>query len=508
MGRLAIGPEARDQQSVNTAVGIDLGTQSLKLVFYDVDLRAVAAVAAAPLELRQDESGAAEQQCQWWLAALRLAFSQVDPAVRASARALAVSGQQHGFVALGKDDAPLAPVKLWCDTSTEAECAEIMAAAGGFDACVEQAGNPIPAGYTASKIRWLKKHLPQAYQQLDAILLPHDYLNLHLTGERCMEMGDASGTGFLDVRRRTWSRPLLRAVDPDRDLGECLPTPRIDNEPIGGLRPAAAEELGLPAGIPVAIGGGDNMMGAIGTGNVSPGKVTMSLGTSGTVYAFSENPAVDPKGNIAAFCSSTGGWLPLLCTMNCTVATELTRNLLGADLAGFEARIERAPRGSEGVVTLPFFNGERTPNLPRAKGCVTGLDSHNVKPENLLRSAVEGATFALKFGIDELAGIGVEAANIVLTGGGANSGQWRQIVADICARPVTLHKQQEGAAFGAALQAAQLLEPGALIAEICHANLTRDDELCCEPGREAAAFYEDAYGQYQQAVAAVSSLYA
>lgn len=493
---------------MNAVVGIDLGTQALKLVFYDVDRREVAAVESAQLELRQDENGAAEQLGQWWLTALKTAFSGVDPKLRASARAIAVSGQQHGFVAVDAADRVLAPVKLWCDTSTEDECAEIMREAGGFDACIEQAGNPIPPGYTASKIRWLKKNLPREYEKLDAILLPHDYLNLYLTGERCMEMGDASGTGLLDIRRRDWSPAMLRALDPDRDLGDCLPPLRIDNEAVGEVRAAAAAELGIPAGIPVAIGGGDNMMGAIGTGNVSPGNVTMSLGTSGTVYAHADKPVIDPKGNIAAFCSSTGGWLPLLCTMNCTVTTELMRDLFGAGLTAFEARIKQAPLGAEGVITLPFFNGERTPNLPGARGCIVGLDGRNMKPENFLRSAVEGATFALKFGIDELAALGVGTAGIVLTGGGANSGEWRQIVADVCGTPVIVYEQQEGAAFGAALQAMQLLEPGASITDICRTNLTRDDELCREPRPEAVKFYEEAYGEYRQAVAAASSLYA
>lgn len=492
---------------MNTVVGIDLGTQALKLVIYDVDLREVAAVESAPLELHQDESGTAEQQTRWWLSALKTAFSRVDPELRACTRALAVSGQQHGFVAVDEADNVLAPVKLWCDTSTEIECAEIMREAGGFDACIEQAGNPILAGYTASKIRWLKKNLPREYEKLDAILLPHDYLNLWLTGERCMEMGDASGTGLLDIRRREWSPAMLRAVDPDRNLGECLPPPRIDNEAIGEVRADMATELGIPAGIPVTIGGGDNMMGAIGTGNVRPGIVTMSMGTSGTVYAFADKPVIDPGGNIAAFCSSTGGWLPLLCTMNCTVTTELMRNLLGADLTEFESRIEQAPRGSEGVITLPYFNGERTPNLPSARGCIVGLDGRNMKPENFLRSAVEGATFALKFGVDELAALGAGTSEIVLTGGGAKSGKWRQLVADICGAPVTVYEQQEGAAFGAALQAMQLIEPGASMAELSEANLTRDGEKCCEPRHDAVKFYEEAYGLYQQAAAAVSSLY-
>jgi xylulokinase len=492
---------------MDTVIGIDLGTQSVKVVFYDFVTKRIAGNESAPLDLYQQDGGVAEQQSHWWLNALQDAMTRVDPGVRRTARAIAVSGQQHGFVPVDGSNEVLAPVKLWCDTSTAAECDEIMNAFGGRDACIEKVGNPIAPGYTASKVRWLKKAKPRLYEQLDAILLPHDYVNLYLTGERCMEMGDASGTGFLDIRERSWSADMLRAIDADRDLTACLPPLRRSNETVGLLQGAAAEVLGVPAGIPVAIGGGDNMMGAIGTGNVRPGNVTMSLGTSGTVYAFADKPIVDPNGNIAAFCSSTGGWLPLLCTMNCTVTTELMRGLLGADIATFEARISSAARGSGGVITVPFFNGERTPNLPNARGCIVGLSGGNAKPENLLRSAVEGATFALKFGIDELAGLGVEAREIVVTGGGARSAKWRQLVADICDAPVVVLDQDEGAAFGAALQALQLVEAGASIEELVDAHLTRNTGKSCEPRSAAVNNYRDFYGEYQRAVAAIAGLY-
>lgn len=493
---------------MHTVIGIDLGTQSVKVVFYDLQEHAVVASESASLDVYHAENGVAEQQAHWWLAALRDAFARIGADIRSSAGAVGVSGQQHGFVALDKEDDVIAPVKLWCDTSTERECTEIMAAFGGRDACIEQVGNPVMPGYTASKIRWLKKAHPEVYAKLDSILLPHDYLNLYLTGERCMEMGDASGTGILDIRERCWSAKMLSAIDADRDLAECLPTLRSTNEPIGGVRASAAGDLGIPAGIPVSIGGGDNMMGAIGTGNVRSGRLTMSLGTSGTVYACSDTPIIDPKGNIAAFCSSAGGWLPLLCTMNCTVSTELMRGLLGADIHHFETQIALADRGSEGVITLPFFNGERTPNLPNAKGCIVGLNSQNTRSENLLRSAVEGATFALRFGIDELAALGVNAEEIVVTGGGAKSGQWRQLVADICGAPVVVLTQDEGAAFGAALQALQLLETGASFTELVDVHLSRDRDRCCEPRGTAVKDYEAIYQEYQRAVTAVTGLYA
>jgi len=265
---------------MHTVLGIDLGTQSLKALFYDFTAKKVVASESAALNLYQNDDGAAEQQAGWWTHALREALSRVDAGIRNSAVAVAVSGQQHGFVPLSRDGEVLSQVKLWCDTSTAAECDEIMQAFGGPQACLEQVGNLILPGYTASKIRWLAKNRKSLYDQMDCIMLPHDYLNFCLTGERCMEMGDASGTGFLDIRERDWSADMLRAIDPERDLSACLPGLYSGVAVIGTVRPEAAAQFGLPAGIPVATGGGDNMMGAIGTGNLSVGKLTMSPGTS------------------------------------------------------------------------------------------------------------------------------------------------------------------------------------------------------------------------------------
>ena len=493
---------------MSTVLGIDLGTQHLKVVFYDASSRSTTAVASAALDLHRGDDGQAEQVVHWWIRALKEALKNVPRDIRQSAAAIGVSGQQHGFVPVNSTGDVLAPVKLWCDTSTGAECDAITEAFGGPDACLEQVGNLILPGYTASKVRWFRDEHPSLYESMRTILLPHDYLNFYLTGERCMEAGDASGTGFLNVRDRDWSADMLAAIDPGRDLSDCLPPVRTKNEAIGKLRPSIAEDLGLTPNIPVSIGGGDNMMGAIGTGNVEAGVVTMSLGTSGTVYAYSDNPIVDPKGNIAAFCSSTGGWLPLLCTMNCTVSTELMRGLLSTDIATFESQIAGAEPGSGGVLTMPFFNGERTPNLPNAKGCLLGLDSNNTRPENVLRSAVEGATFALRFGIDELRELGIETRQIVLTGGGAHSETWRQIVADVCGAPVRIVAQEEGAAFGAALQALAVLEglPGDL-RELVGDHLEYDASLAADPRKNSVSTYDDIYASYQQAIEHVSSLY-
>ena len=493
---------------MSTVLGIDLGTQSIKVVFYDFEARESVAVETAPLDLYQTDDGVAEQQAHWWVQALKQALQQVGKAVRKSALAIGVSGQQHGFVPIDGSGEVLAAVKLWCDTSTAAECDAIMDAFGGVDACIGELGNAVLPGYTASKIRWFRDVHPSRYAQMDCILLPHDYLNFYLTGERCMEAGDASGTGFMDIRKREWSNKMLRAIDPDRDLRDCLPDVSTSNQAVGTLLPQIADELGLLPGIPISIGGGDNMMGAIGTGNVKPGVVTVSLGTSGTVYAFANEPIIDTNGNIAAFCSSTGGWLPLLCTMNCTVSTELMRNLAGVDIANFEAQVEAAPRGANGVMTVPFFNGERTPNLPNARGVILGLDGRNTTQPNLFRSAIEGATFALRFGFDEMQALGVSANEIVLTGGGTNSNTWRQVVADVFDAPVTVLKNNEGAAFGAALQALAMLEGDvAELPALVGEHLTSDDERCVGPRPSAVNFYNDLYVSYQQAVDKVAALY-
>jgi len=494
---------------MQTVVGIDLGTQSLKVLFYDFSSRDVVACESAQLDLYQNDDGAAEQQAHWWLNALHEALGKVDPAVRKSAVAVGVSGQQHGFVPVGKTGEILAPVKLWCDTSTVAECAEIMDAYGGTQRCLDDVGNLVLPGYTASKVRWLSKENKSLYEQMDCILLPHDFLNYYLTGERAMEAGDASGTGFLDIRERTWSAGMLAAVDANRDLSECLPALHLEPGVIGKVLPEVAKRTGLPEGIPVSTGGGDNMMGAIGTGNVSEGKITMSLGTSGTVYAYSDRPIIDPKGEIAAFCSSTGGWLPLMCTMNCTVTTELMRGMLNADINEFENGVSSAPRGAEGIITLPFFNGERTPNLPRAKACIVGLDSQNTRPENLLRSAMEGATFALRYGVDRLRELGIDASEILLTGGGVGSPTWRQAVADICGAPVTVLEQNEGASFGAALQALSVLEQAGEgdLQDLADRHLSSNEKLCCEPKKSSVNFYNEAYRDFQSAVGAITPLY-
>ncbi|GAB3344099.1 xylulokinase [Marilutibacter aestuarii] len=491
------------------AAGIDAGTQSLKVVVYDPAARALVATASEPLDLASGEDGSREQQPADWVAAMHACFDRIDPAVRARIATLAVSGQQHGFVPLDAAGEVLAPAKLWCDTSTSAECSRIMDAVGGVASTIALAGNPILTGYTASKLPWTKTHRPDAYARLASILLPHDYLNFVLTGQRFCEHGDASGTGWLDVRTRTWSAELLEATDPERDLGTCLP-PIAAPDALFDIDPAAAARLGLPATVQVAVGGGDNMMAAIGTGCVEEGRLAMSLGTSGTLFAYSDTPVVDPTGAWAAFCSSTGGWLPLVCTMNCTLATEQVAKAFGLGVRDADAHLQATPPGADGLVMLPFLNGERTPDLPLGKGVLAGLDTTNLSPAHVFRAAMEGATYSLKYGYDAFVRAGMRFERIVLTGGGSNSAAWRQLVADVFGLPVDVPAQSEGAAFGAALQAlwawGRARGDDTSIAGIARAHVAVDPALSATPDASRSAAYAAAYRRFLQYLDAVTPL--
>jgi xylulokinase len=494
---------------MDLVAGIDAGTQSLKVLVYDPAKRSVVASASAPLELDSAADGSREQRPADWVAALHTCFAAITPSVRARISALAVSGQQHGFVPLDDAGEVLAPAKLWCDTSTSAECTQIMDAAGGTAQTIALAGNPILTGYTASKLPWTKTHRPDAYARLASILLPHDYLNFVLTGQRFCEYGDASGTGWLDVRTRTWSPELLRATDPDRDLTECLP-PIAPPDALFDIAPAAAKAFGLPATVKVAVGGGDNMMAAIGTGCVVPGRLAMSLGTSGTLFAYSDTPVVDPDGAWAAFCSSTGGWLPLICTMNCTVVTEQVADAFDFSTRFGDGHLRNTPPGADGLVMLPFLNGERTPDLPHGKGVLAGLDTTNMTPAHLYRAAMEGATYSLKYGYDAFVRAGMQFDRIVLTGGGSNSAAWRQLVADVFGLPVDVPTQAEGAAFGAALQALWALGHAhgdeASIADIAERHVALDPQLSARPEPSRTPAYATAYARFLRYLDAVTPL--
>jgi xylulokinase len=254
------------------------------------------------------------------------------------------------------------------------------------------------------------------------------------------------------------------------------------------------------------------MMSAVGTGTVRDGVLTVSLGTSGTLFGYSEVPVVDSLGRVAAFCSSTGGWLPLLCTMNCTVATEQARKLLGVGIESLETMAAHAPAGSEGVVTLPFFNGERSPNLPNGRAGILGLTSSNFTHPNILRSAMESAIFGLRGGLDAFRSLGFSPRGIRLTGGGSRSPLWRTITANILGYPLEIPEGSEGAAFGAALQAlwcgSHLDGRGRHIEDIAEEHVRINAADSVRPDSRSVAVYDKAYTLYLSYLDSLKPLYA
>jgi xylulokinase len=491
--------------------GIDVGTQSTKVIIYDTQQKTIIAEQSAPHQIISKGDGTREQKASWWTDAITNCFLSIDASVRKQIAAIGVSGQQHGFVPVDVSGNVLHTVKLWNDTSTVRECQMITDCAGGESSLLAQEGNLILPGYTASKILWLKHHAPQAYSQLAHILLPHNYINFWLTGTYTCEYSDASGTALFDTRKRTWSKRLFACIDTERDLTQMFP-PFIDaHEAAGTVTGEIAELLGIPAGTLVSSGGGDNMMSAIGTGSVTEGTLTMSLGTSGTIFGTSDRPIVDDQGYLALFCSATDSWLPLLCTMNCTVASELSRHLFGRSISQFDAIASQAPIGSDGVIMLPYYNGERTPNLPRGKGCIMGLHASNMTEANIFRAALESAIFGLKLGLEIFEDLDYHAREIRLIGGGAKSSLWRSLVANICNITVVRPQVTEAAAFGAALQAYWCLchhhREHLTIKEITDEHVAIDPQGISIPVASDVESYRSVYENYRKYANTVEPLF-
>ena len=495
---------------MQTVCGIDLGTQSCKLIVYDYAKKKIVADSQAPLDIIAKNDGTREQKAEWYAAALKDCFDKIDKSTKNTIAAIGVSGQQHGFVPLDDKGKPVYNVKLWCDTSTAAECDELTKMAGGEKKLIAKAGLPMRPGYTAPKVMWLKNHMPKAFEKLRHVILPHNYINFLLTGQHTAEYGDASGTALFDVRKRKWSQAVCKFIS--EDLEKYLPPLIAPSEAAGKVSAEAASLYGIPEGALVSSGGGDNMMSAIGTGAVRDGFLTMSLGTSGTLFGFSKTPVIDPTGNLAAFCSSTGGWLPLLCTMNCTVASEEFRSLFGLDLDAFNTEAAKAPIGADGIVVLPFFNGERTPNLPGGKASVNGITAANFKKENLIRAALESAIFGMRIGLESFNSLGFAAKEIRLTGGGSKSRLWQNIAANVMNLPVRVPAGAEAAAMGGAIQALWCLQcketnGNVTIEALADEHVALEGGATIKPDKKDSAAYDAAYAAYSRYLGALSPLY-
>jgi len=434
------------------AIGVDSGTQGTKVLIVDFDGKIISSGRAPHRFVDTLRPGNSEQDPHVWIQALEKALSQAlknAPINPQEIVSLGVSGQQHGFVPLDEEGHPIRPAKLWNDTSTAEEAENIIDSLGGKESYIQKLGINLAVGYTASKILWLKRNEPDNYKKLTTVLLPHNYINYVLTGKAHMEFGDASGTGLMDIRKCQWNKEAMNALD--AGLGAKFPALSHPSEPVGYLKKEIAEQFGM-AKVLVGSGGGDNMMGAVGTGNVVPGLCTLSLGTSGTISSYFAKPCVDPEGEIASMCDSTGGWLPLLCTMNVTNTTEYLKTLFDKSNEELENLGSQALDGAGRLIFLPFIDGERVPVLPHANGVFFGLTRINFSAPYMARAVMEGTILNLGYGFSRMKSLGLIPSEIRATGGGSKSKLWLQIVANIFKTPVRTLKEEEGAALGADIQ--------------------------------------------------------
>ncbi len=456
--------------------GVDSSTQSVKVVVRDAETGALVR------EARASHPDGTEVDPAAWVTAL----DQARDGLLDGVSALAIGGQQHGMVALDDAGDVVRPSLLWNDTRSAEAAEELVAELGGPQAWADAVGSVPLAAFTVSKVKWMADHEPDNAARTSRILLPHDYLTWLLAGRpevAVTDRGEASGTGYWSPITGEYRHDLLRMA-----LGHDADVPRV-----AGPAEAVGEMAG---GIVLGPGTGDNMAAALGLG-AEPGDVVVSLGTSGTAFAVSDVPARDPRGLVAGFADATGHFLPLVCTLNAARVLSATAEMLGVDFDEFARLALAAEPGAGGLTLLPYLDGERTPNLPQARGSLHGMTRGNMTPENMARAAVEGMLGGLAAAVDALVDVGVRPRRVLLIGGAAANPAVGQIAATLFDVPVIIPPAGEYVADGAARQAAWVLAGGATPPE--WAQVREGDTVTYEG--QARAEVRDAYAQ------ARSSLY-
>jgi xylulokinase len=436
-------------------LGIDVSTTGAKALLIDAKGQVVSS-ATTPLSLSSPHPLWSEQDPQeWWLGvrgSIRQVLSQAGAGGEEIA-AIGLTGQMHGLVLLDNDNQVLRPAILWNDQRTAAECEEITAKVG-FNRLLQISGNKALTGFTAPKILWVRKHEPDIYSQIAHVLLPKDYVRFCLTGDYAVDKADGAGMLLFDLQKRDFSEELLRLLEiPFKWMPKSFEGPQIT----GVISTQAALDTGLRAGTPVVAGGGDQAAGAVGMGAVEPGIVSITLGTSGVVFATTPGPLIEPEGRLHAFCHSVpDAWHFMGVMLSAAGSLQWYRDTLapGISFDDLIAPADKVPPGSDGLFFLPYLTGERTPHPdPLARSAFVGLTSRHERA-HLTRAVLEGVAFGLRDSLELIrqAGLG-QIDQVRLAGGGAQSRIWRQILADVMDAELVTVNTTEGAAFGAALLA-------------------------------------------------------
>ena len=485
-------------------LGIDISTTGAKALLIDAN-GAVISSATTPLALFTPRPLWSEQDPrEWWRAiseSIRRALSGAGVS-GAEVAAIGLTGQMHGLVLLDEGGNVLRPAILWNDQRTGEQCDEIRDRLGK-DRLIQITGNDALPGFTAPKILWVKENEPEIYAKARHILLPKDYIRYRLTGAYAVDRAGGSGTILFDLKNRTWSEEVIAALDiPSAWLPPTFEGPEVT----GTLSAEAADETGLAEGTPVVGGGGDQAAQAVGVGVVRPGIIALTLGTSGVVFAATESPLIDPEGRLHAFCHAVPGvWHLMGVMLSAAGSLNWYRDFVAPGMSFDElvAEAQDVPAGSEGLLFLPYLTGERTPYPdPYARGSFTGLTLRHNRA-HLTRSVLEGVGFGLKdsFTLIQQAGLG-EIGQVRISGGGAKSALWKQILADILGAELVTVNTTEGAAFGAALLAGAGAGYYENVVEACEHTIRVTGST--SPSGESA-LYQDYYPRYRALYPLLSS---
>lgn len=424
-------------------MGLDIGTTSAKAIVVDERGRVLqSATRGYPLSMPQP--GWCEQDPEDWWRAARECIEELAPT---RPDAIGLTGQMHGSVFLDGEGGVIRPAILWNDQRTAAECDWLLGHLGR-ERILSTTCNPPMTGFQIGKILWLRAHEPGAFDRVRKVLLPKDFVRLRLTGELATDVTDASGTGVFDVPNRRWSDAMLGALQlPPSFFPVAYESPMRTG--------VTASTTALPAGLPVAAGAGDQAAGAVGVGAVAPGVISVSLGTSGVVFAPLTEPSYDPKGTVHTFCHASGAWHAMSVMLSCGGALEWFRGAImpDASLADLDALAREAPAGADGLTFLPYLAGERSPHAdPNVRGAFVGLSLAH-RRAHLARAVLEGVTFGLADGLNALQTLGVSGQELRVTGGGARSDLWVELLASVTGKPCVRLGLDEGPAFGAAILA-------------------------------------------------------
>ena len=484
---------------MSVLIGFDIGTGGARAVAID-ESGGVVAEASSEYPLHSPRPGWTEQDpADWWEGA-REVLKSVAAEAKEQVAGIGLTGQMHGSVFLDESDRIIRPALLWNDQRTERQCEQITSAVGE-ERLISISGNPVLTGFQAPKIVWLRDEEPENFDRISRVLLPKDYVRLRLTGEYATDASDAAGTLLLDMQARDWCGEILDALEIPQ---EWMPEVYEGPDSTGVLREGVAEELGLPPGIPVAAGGGDNATAAVGTGIVGPGLVNSSIGTSGVLFAHASEFNPDPSGRLHAFCHAVPGAYHLMgVTLSAGGSLSWWRETLGGDYDELVEAASGVRPGSEGLVFLPYLSGERTPHLdPKARGAFFGLTARH-GAGHMTRAVMEGVVFSLRDSLEIMRGLGVPVEDIRATGGGARSDLWRQLQADIYGTPIRRTVADEGPAYGAALLAGVASDSYADVEEATSVVELREETT--EPDTERAKIYEELYEIYRSLYPATNS---